>query len=125
MSGVANGETSQMPGAWTDHGVSLGFSTCARITVPLAPDLGLIVARVEDSARITAAAFNRFTIFNSREFVAHHPAGLPTGELRAALRDNVWTQRHILPIIREASLSAADQESGRRRAESDPWGPFD
>jgi len=29
-----------MPVAWTRHGMGVGFGNCARITVPLVPDLG-------------------------------------------------------------------------------------
>lgn len=109
--------------AWTHHGVGLGFGNCARITMPLAPTLGVIIARNERESRsISAADFNRATVFNSREFVAHHPDGLTDPKLRYALHDDMRTQRWILPIIWEATLNAADQEA-RKYAEQ-PTQPF-
>jgi hypothetical protein len=70
MSGVAAGTVSSMPEAWTRHGVGVGFGNCARITVPLAPNLGLVLTpRRQTPHSIGAAEFNRATIYNSREFV--------------------------------------------------------
>lgn len=114
---VADGETSQMPAPWTYHGVSLGFANCARITVPLAPDLGLVISRTGQSydRSISAAAFNQATIYNSREFVAYHPDGLPTAALKSKLYWDIRTQRMILPIILDATRSAA--EKSRREYE--------
>lgn len=70
MWGVAEGKISQMPERWTHHGVGVAFGNCARVTVPLAPSLGLIIHRTNrpDLRTVTAAAFNRATIYNSREF---------------------------------------------------------
>ena len=90
MWGVADGETRDMPTAWTHHGVGLAFRNCARITMPLAPTLGVIIARNERGGRsISAADFNRATVYNSREFVAHHPDGLADATLRYALHDDM------------------------------------
>lgn len=126
MWGVADGETSDMPTAWTHHGVALGFGNCARITMPLAPDLGLIIAREPYSnRRLSASDFNRATVFNSREFVALHPEGLADGSLRRALDDDIQTQRWILPIIWDATLSAADKDAHEFAALPDPFDPFD
>lgn len=109
---VADEETSQMPAPWTHHGVSLGFGNCARITMPLAPDLGLIISRTgqQHDHPVSAAAFNQATIYNSREFVAHHPDGLPTSALESGLDGDIRSQRMILPIIREATRRAAEQD---------------
>ncbi len=120
MWGVADGETCDMPTAWTHHGVGLGFGNCARITMPLAPDLGVIIARYQHNGRsISASDFNRATVYNSREFVALHPDGLAHTTLRNALHDDMRTQRWILPIIWGATLSAADQDARESVHQSD------
>lgn len=104
MWGVANGKVGLAPEAWTRHGVGVAFGNCARITVPLAPDLGLVLTPPgQASRRISAAEFNRATIYNSREFVAHHPAALPD-QVRGTLVEDLQTQRWILPIILDASI---------------------
>lgn len=128
MWGIADGETSQMPEPWTQHGAGVGFGTCARITVPLAPNLGRVICRTNrpELRTGTASAFNRATIFNSREFVAHHPDGLPDPVLRQALLNDLWTQRQILPIIREATRRTAEQDARsfaqrRQQADQDPF----
>jgi hypothetical protein len=124
MWGVADGETCDMPTAWTHHGVGLSFGNCARITMPLAPTLGLIIARNErDSRSISAADFNRATVYNSREFVAHRPDGLADATLRNILHEDMQKQRWILPIIWKATLSAADQEA-RKFADQPILPPF-
>lgn len=129
MWGVAADETSQMPTPWTHHGVGTAFGNCGRVTMPLAPDLGLIIHRTNrpDLRKLDAAGFNRATIYNSREFVAHHPNGLPDSALRQALLDDLWTQRQILPIIIEATRSAAEQDArqfAQRLQQPDHTQPF-
>jgi hypothetical protein len=110
MCGVAAGAVSLMPEAWTRHGIGVGFGNCARINVPLAPDLGLVLTpRGQAAHSIGAAEFNRATICNSREFVAHHPDWLPGQSLRQAFDEDVWTQRWVLPVILEGSTSRARQ----------------
>jgi hypothetical protein len=100
MSGVATGQTGLMPEAWTRHGSGVGFGNCARITVPLAPELGLVLTpRGQTPRSISAAEFNRATIYNSREFVAHHPAGLPDPSLGWAFEEALTMQRWLLPAI--------------------------
>jgi hypothetical protein len=128
MWGVAAGETSQMPEPWTHHGVGVAFGNCARVTVPLAPNLGLIIHRTNrpDLRKLTATTFNRATIYNSREFIAHHPDGLPDTALRQALLEDLWTQRQILPIIVDAARSAAEQDARRfaqqlQQADENPY----
>lgn len=104
MWGVAKGKVGLAPEAWTRHGIGVGFGTCARVTVPLAPDLGLVLTPPEQGTRgVSAAEFNRSTIYNSREFVAHHPAALPD-QLQRRLAEDLDTQRWILPHILEASI---------------------
>ena len=110
MWGVAVGAVSSMPVAWTRHGMGVGFGNCARITVPLAPDLGLVLTpRGQTPRRIGTAEFNRATIYNSREFVAHHPAWQPGQSSQRAFDEDVSTQRWILPMILEGSTSGRQQ----------------
>jgi hypothetical protein len=110
MWGVAVGAVSSMPVAWTRHGMGVGFGNCARITVPLAPDLGLVLTpRGQTPRRIGTAEFNRATIYNSREFVAHHPAWHPGQSSQRAFDEDVSTQRWILPMILEGSTSGRRQ----------------
>lgn len=110
---IAAQETSEMPVAWTHHGVGIGFGNCGRITIPLAPNLGLIIHRTNrpDLRKLDAAGFNRATIYNSKEFIAHHPNGLPSSSLQGALLQDLSTQRQILPIIIETTHNAAEQEA--------------
>jgi hypothetical protein len=123
MWGVADGETCDMPTAWTHHGVGLGFRNCARITMPLAPTLGVVIARNERGGRsISAADFNRATVYNSREFVAHHPDGLADATLRYALHDDMRTQRWILPSSGEPHSAQRNQEA--RTFADQPNQPF-
>ncbi|MBM9506826.1 hypothetical protein [Actinacidiphila acididurans] len=63
-----------MPATRRGHGVGLGFHNFRRLTVPLGSRLGVTISRDrQDTDRLGVADFNRFTIFNSREFVAHAP----------------------------------------------------
>lgn len=72
LSGVAAGCSHEAPSdAWTDLGVGIGFANCRRITVPLTPRLAIVVAPNRDDARgLRAQQINRYTVGNSREFVA-------------------------------------------------------
>jgi hypothetical protein len=73
LSGVV-GPPPEIPPAFFDHGVGLGFQNFRRLTVPLGNRLGVIISRdPQDADRLRVADFNRFTVFNSREFVAHAP----------------------------------------------------
>jgi hypothetical protein len=70
--------------------------------------LGLVLTRRGQVPHsIGAAEFNRATIYNSREFVTHHPGWLPGQSLRQAFDEDVCTQRWILPMILEGSTSRA------------------
>jgi len=94
-----------MPEAWTRHDVGVGFDTCARITVPLVPDLCLVLTPCEQIPHgVGAAEFNQATIHNSREFAAQS-AGLPGQSLRRTFAEDVRTERWILPLILEGSTS--------------------
>lgn len=114
---IAADETSEMPVSWTRHGAGVGFGNCGRITMPLAPNLGLIIHRTNrpDLRKLDAVSFNRATIYNSREFIAHHPDGLPGSGLRFALlkdlrtwrypssTDSAWRSLRLMVVARGAS----------------------
>lgn len=104
MSGVADGETAGVPEAWTRHGAGVGTGTCRRITCPLTPRLGLLLENGRDPTHLKAEVFNRLTVHNSREFVAHHqewPHAEP--RLHQSLHDDLWLQRRLLPAFGPAS----------------------
>ncbi|MGW5256633.1 DUF4238 domain-containing protein [Streptomyces sp. NPDC004012] len=74
FSGVVGTAPPEIPAAFFDHGVGTGFHNFRRLTVPLGSRLGVIISRdPQDASRLRVADFNRFTVFNSREFVAHAP----------------------------------------------------
>ncbi|SFN48200.1 Protein of unknown function [Actinomadura madurae] len=101
FSGARDGFTADVPAAYLDHGVGAGFHDARRITVPLGSNLGLLISRDErDADRIRAAEFNRYTIFNSREFIAYAP-DWPTRHpsLNSELHSNLFTQRIVAPTF--------------------------
>ncbi|AKZ56672.1 hypothetical protein SAM23877_3627 [Streptomyces ambofaciens ATCC 23877] len=72
MSGVVGTPPTGVPAGFFDHGVGIGFTNFRRITVPLGRSLALVISReANEVSRMDVAAINRFTVFNSREFVAH------------------------------------------------------
>lgn len=99
LSGLAAGATAEVPVAWTRHGVGVGFATCRRITVPLGPKVGLVIARdSKDTNNITSQGFNRWTVYNSREFIAYTPGWQrqqPT--LYEKMMKDIQTQRIVIP----------------------------
>ncbi|XVQ15124.1 DUF4238 domain-containing protein [Spirillospora sp. CA-255316] len=101
FSGARDGFNAELPAAFLDHGVGAGFSDVRRVTVPLGSNLGLIISRDgHDAARIRAAEFNRYTIFNSREFVAYAPDWPARhSTLDREFRANLQTQRFVAPAF--------------------------
>ncbi|WP_157876822.1 DUF4238 domain-containing protein [Streptomyces graminilatus] len=74
FSGPAVPPPAGVPRGFFDHGIGAGLDGFQRVTVPLGNDLALIITRDSGEARrLNTAVLNRFTIFNSREFVAHAP----------------------------------------------------
>jgi hypothetical protein len=100
LSGLASGETTEAPDRLLNHGVGIGFGTCERVTVPLTPNLGLLITRSPEAPRIGAREFNSYTIFNSREFVACSPEWPPR---RRALYEwaieDIELQRVLRPAL--------------------------
>jgi hypothetical protein len=106
LSGIASGCESDLPVAYANHGIGLGFENFQRLTAPLAPTLGLVISHSEDDARkITARAMNRLTVGNSREFVAHSPewpdvAPSLFGAMSDELRTQRWLAQYVFPGLR-------------------------
>lgn len=75
FSGYAGSQPPQVPPGFFDHGVGCGLADFRRMTVPLGTHLAVIISNDPSEAqRLDVAALNKFTVFNSREFVAHAPA---------------------------------------------------
>lgn len=56
---------------WAMHGFVVPLHECERVTIALTPTTGLYLHRFEGRRRIKAEDFNRFTVYSSRDFVAH------------------------------------------------------
>jgi len=118
LRGMANGETSDMPTPWRHHGAGLGFGNCAPITMPLAPTLGVVIARDQRDSR-SASDFNRATLTTPGSSSRTTLTAWPT---RRPAHEDMRTQRWILPIVRGAPLSAEDQDA--RKSAYQPNQPF-
>ncbi|MGW7260633.1 DUF4238 domain-containing protein [Streptomyces sp. NPDC054834] len=101
FSGVVGTAPPEIPAAVFDHGVGTGFHNFRRLTVPLGSRLGVIISRdPQDASRLRVADFNRFTVFNSREFVAHAPEWPGTHpSLAQDLTELMMRQRMVAPAF--------------------------
>ncbi|MFG2698842.1 DUF4238 domain-containing protein [Kitasatospora sp. NPDC048407] len=101
FSGIVGEPPLYIPPKFFDHGVQVGLENFRRLTVPLGDDLALIISRdARDRARLDAAAINRFTVFNSREFIAHAPDWPDRHpDLALDLRSSLRTQRLVAPAF--------------------------
>ncbi|MFD9605123.1 hypothetical protein [Streptomyces sp. NPDC059970] len=101
FSGVVGTPPPGLPAAFFDHGVQTGFHNFRRLTVPLGSRLGVIISRdPQDASRLRVADFNRFTVFNSREFVAHAPEWPSTHPALAQdLAELLMRQRMVAPAF--------------------------
>lgn len=98
--GVRPGGTQTISEAWARHGIGIGWADVGRVTVPLAPRLGLLLTRHGAPTRSTAPAFNRATVYNARRFVAHTPTwGEGRAGLRKAFDEALETQRTLAPVF--------------------------
>lgn len=100
LSGVRDGVDFDYPLVWAKHGVGIGFGTCQRVSVPLTPQLGLLLERGVDPKHAPARIFNTWTVYNSREFVAHarvFPDEAP--RLYQSVVDALETQRFVRPML--------------------------
>ena len=100
MYGTRPGGRATVNDAWARHGIGIGWGDVGRVTIALTPRLGLHMHAKGVSARLTAPAFNRTTIFNARRLVAHSPEW-PAGRenLQAAFDDAISKQRWLAPMF--------------------------
>ena len=74
FSGYVGRKPPQVPPGFFDHGVGCGLADFRRMTVPLGTHLAVIISDdLSEVQRLDVATLNRYTVFNSREFVAHAP----------------------------------------------------
>jgi uncharacterized protein DUF4238 len=101
FSGYAGSEPPTLPLGFFDHGVGAGVREYKRVTVPLGGNLALVISRDPTEARrLDTGVLNRFTVFNSREFVAHAPDWASQHEqLAAELTDWFHIQRMVAPAF--------------------------
>lgn len=98
--GVRPGGVAMVNKAWARHGIGVGWGDVARVTVPLAPKLGLLLTRPGAPTRLAAPAFNRATVYNARRFVVHAPTwGEGRPALVAEFDDALQTQRWLAPTF--------------------------
>ncbi|MFI6678737.1 hypothetical protein [Kribbella sp. NPDC050470] len=119
LSGTAPGHNPQYNEARARHGIGVGVETCARINMPLTPELGLLLTRDGKPTRLVAERFIRTTIYNSREFVAHAP-DWPRGRsrLETAFREDL----HMSTLPCPASARSCGWAASRNLAtEVDPF----
>ncbi|MFE5835840.1 DUF4238 domain-containing protein [Arthrobacter sp. NPDC056493] len=57
---------------WAMHGFGVPLHDCERVTIPLSPYTGLYLHRFEGRRRLKAEDFNQYTVYSSRDFVAHN-----------------------------------------------------
>ncbi|MFJ4668899.1 DUF4238 domain-containing protein [Kitasatospora purpeofusca] len=101
FSGITGTPPADIPVGFFDHGVGAGLHQFKRITMPLGSNLAVIISQdPRDADRLSAADINRFTVYNSREFVAHSSA-LPQSnpKLATALKEALAVQRMIAPAF--------------------------
>lgn len=100
MWGVRSGGTPTINEAWARHGIGISWDDVGRVTVPLTPRLGLLLARQGAPTRLAAPAFNRATVFNARRFVVHTPTwGDGRAGLVKAFAEALETQRSLAPVF--------------------------
>ncbi|WP_406216792.1 DUF4238 domain-containing protein [Streptomyces decoyicus] len=101
FSGVVGTPPPGIPAGFFDHGVGTGFHNFRRLTVPLSGRLAVVISRDPlDASRLRAEDLNRFTIFNSREFVAHAPEWPTTHQsLAQDLTQLLKRQRMVAPAF--------------------------
>lgn len=79
---------------WGQHGFIVPLGKCERITIPLSPTVGLYLHRSEDRKRLKADDFNRYTVYSSRDFVAHHVDwNSSNAHLYKLMTEHLWMQR--------------------------------
>jgi len=97
FSGYAGSQPPRVPPAFFDHGVGCGLAEFRRMTVPLGTHLAVIISKdPAEARRLDVATLNKYTVYNSREFVAH----APTWSHDASQLDHLLNvQRWIAPVF--------------------------
>ena len=100
LSGTVEESVPAVVQRWSMHGIEVGFGTCKRLTMPLAPNLGVLATRGVHPVRIDAQRFNRYTVYNSREWVAYAP-DWPSEKprLHRSVIENLSLQRILRPMM--------------------------
>lgn len=81
---------------WAKHGFNVSLETCERVTIPLSPLMGLHLHRSEERKRLKADDFNRYTVYSSRDFVAHQiDFEISQARLYKLTTEHLWTQRFL------------------------------
>lgn len=98
--GVRRGGITTLNAAWARHGIGIGWDDVERVTVPLTPQLGVLLTRPEAPTRLTAPAFNRATIYNARRFIVHTPTwGRGRDALTRSFTDSLEVQRRLATVF--------------------------
>jgi hypothetical protein len=80
------------------HGLGVPLHGAARVTTPLSPRLGLLMTNDGVPDRLDPQAFNRATIYSSREFVAHAAGWSPANpRVRDSFTKDLERQRWLAP----------------------------
>ncbi|WP_091551378.1 MULTISPECIES: DUF4238 domain-containing protein [Micrococcaceae] len=58
---------------WAMHGFAAALEDSARVTMALTPELGIHLHRSNQRKTLKAEDFNRYTVYSSRDFIAHDP----------------------------------------------------
>lgn len=84
---------------WAMHGFVVPLHECARVTIALTPTTGLYLHRFNGRRRIKAEDFNRYTVYSSRDFVAH---GLDWNDTNPRLYKSMIGQLGLQRMLRRA-----------------------
>ena len=84
---------------WARHGFIVPLHECGRVTIALTPTIGLYLHRFDGRRRIKAEDFNRYTVYSSRDFVAH---GLDWNEASPRLYKAMTGQLELQRMLRLA-----------------------
>ncbi|RPK82123.1 DUF4238 domain-containing protein [Streptomyces sp. ADI98-10] len=107
FSGVVGPPPEGVPPGFFDHGVGIGFQNFRRLTLPLGSSLAVIISRdPQDASQLRVADINRYSVFNSREFVAHAPDWAKSHpDLARELPQLLERQRMVAPAFLQGYAS--------------------
>ncbi|MFJ7255691.1 hypothetical protein ACIQWV_24625 [Streptomyces sp. NPDC098085] len=122
FSGVVGTPPEDIPPAFFDHAVGTGFHDFRRLTLPLGSRLAVIMSRdPQDASRLRVADINRYSVFNSREFVAHNPDWAKAHpDLARELPQLLERQRMVAPAFLQGG-NCCSCSSGLAESEGRRW----